>query len=295
MNRTIFFLLILFPAIFLSCAGDSEDPDAEHNKEIKAIDDYIASLQLPPNSVLYDNTSGIRFIFNDYGEGPVPKSIQNITYSVNGAVLANGQIGAPFITTISDQKKLSEITPVGLGYAINNSLEGSSFTVFIPSRHAYGSTGQASLGVPPNATIKYDVALEEVERTVSEQTQFEADTAAIHDYLLANSIDAIENEKGISYSVNISAAGENPHPYSNVTIDYELSRLAAPSTQLEKSTLTTNVFGLIDGLKIGIPLMDEGSTYTFYIPSGLAYGPTSSGSIPANSNLIFKIKLTSID
>jgi FKBP-type peptidyl-prolyl cis-trans isomerase len=295
MNRKIFFLLILFPAIFLSCAGDSEDPDAEHNKEIKAIDDYITSLQLPPNSVLYDNTSGIRFIFDNYGQGPVPKSIQNITYSVNGAVLANGQIGAPFIITISDEKKLSEIVPVGLNYAIMNSMEGASFTVFIPSRHGYGTTGQAALGVPPNATLKYEVALEEVERTVSEQTQFEADTAAIHDYLLANSINAIENEKGISYSVDVSAAGENPHPYSNVTVDYELYRLAAPSTQLEKNTMNTNVFGLIDGLKIGIPLMDEGSTYTFYIPSGLAYGGAASGPIPANSNLIFKIKLTSIN
>jgi FKBP-type peptidyl-prolyl cis-trans isomerase FkpA len=55
-----------------------------------------------------------------------------------------------------------------------------------------------------------------------------------------------------------------------------------------------SVWNLIDALKLGFPLLQEGTEATFYIPSGLGYGDTETGAIPKNSNLVFKIKLTDI-
>jgi FKBP-type peptidyl-prolyl cis-trans isomerase len=65
---------------------------------------------------------------------------------------------------------------------------------------------------------------------------------------------------------------------------------------IESNTLeNTAIFGLIDGFKVTLPLINEGTVATFYIPSGLAYGSNATTAIPANSNLIFNITLKSID
>ena len=40
--------------------------------------------------------------------------------------------------------------------------------------------------------------------------------------------------------------------------------------------------------------MKEGAKYMFYIPSKLAYGPRATGTIPANSVLVFEVELLEI-
>ena len=51
---------------------------------------------------------------------------------------------------------------------------------------------------------------------------------------------------------------------------------------------------LIKGWQIGFPLLAEGSEAILYVPSGLAYGGNTQPSIPANSNLIFNVKLLKV-
>ena len=51
---------------------------------------------------------------------------------------------------------------------------------------------------------------------------------------------------------------------------------------------------VIQGWEIGLQLIDETGTIILIIPSGLAYGGTSSNSIPENSVLIFRVKLINI-
>ena len=52
---------------------------------------------------------------------------------------------------------------------------------------------------------------------------------------------------------------------------------------------------VIDGWKIGIPLLDVGDSATLYIPSGLAYGYYGyPPEIPGNANLIFNVGLTKV-
>jgi FKBP-type peptidyl-prolyl cis-trans isomerase FkpA/FKBP-type peptidyl-prolyl cis-trans isomerase FklB len=52
--------------------------------------------------------------------------------------------------------------------------------------------------------------------------------------------------------------------------------------------------GLIQGWQIGFQLLGQGSIATLYIPSGLGYGPSGSGPIPANANLIFDVSLVGV-
>jgi len=52
---------------------------------------------------------------------------------------------------------------------------------------------------------------------------------------------------------------------------------------------------LIQGWQQGIPGMQPGGIRRLYIPAALAYGSSGSGSVPPNSDLIFEIKLISVN
>jgi FKBP-type peptidyl-prolyl cis-trans isomerase FklB len=51
---------------------------------------------------------------------------------------------------------------------------------------------------------------------------------------------------------------------------------------------------LIPGLQIGIPQMEEGSVYRFFVPPSLAYGSQARPGIPAESILIFEFEAVKI-
>jgi FKBP-type peptidyl-prolyl cis-trans isomerase len=295
MNKYFFVFVTALSLLLTGCNTDTEDPNADINRDTQAIDAYLQASGVPQNRILYSN-SGVRFVFDAYGKGILPTSGQTVTYDVVGAVLSNGTIGSSFINT-TEVKKLEEITPEGLRDAIRSVLKGTDVTAYIPARYGYGTAGNSALGIPADAILKYEIFVEEVSRTISQQNQFQQDTAAIKDFLIANNIaDAIEHESGLWYTIEEEGTGGVPTPYQAVTFDYELRTITnASGNPLETNTLTDHsIWDLIQGLRIGFQLMEEGSTYTFYLPSGMCYGTNAQGNIPANSNLIFKIKLKTI-
>ena len=60
-----------------------------------------------------------------------------------------------------------------------------------------------------------------------------------------------------------------------------------------KCLATLKLSKVIKGWKEGIPLMPEGSVYTFLIPPELAYGSKGTSGIPPNATLIFDVELYS--
>ena len=58
-------------------------------------------------------------------------------------------------------------------------------------------------------------------------------------------------------------------------------------------SLTSGAGGVIEGWVQGVPGMKPGGIRRLYIPAALAYGSTPRTGIPANSDLIFEIKLVS--
>jgi FKBP-type peptidyl-prolyl cis-trans isomerase FkpA len=60
-------------------------------------------------------------------------------------------------------------------------------------------------------------------------------------------------------------------------------------------TLKLGAGGVIAGFDQGVTGMKVGGKRTVFIPSSLGYGASGSGSIPANSGLVFDLELVSIN
>jgi FKBP-type peptidyl-prolyl cis-trans isomerase len=284
MSKKTFFL---FAVVLVTVTACSDKEDAPSNSqlinEVNAIDAYLDANVT--DFVAYDQ-SGIRIVIHEFGENPPPHTGQTVKATYTGKLFSDNTI----FENGDLNTKLENISVEGLRFSISALLAGSRATFYIPSLYAYGTAGRS--GVPANATVVYEnVTLNEVVRTSTEQTQFELDTAAIHEHIKKNRIpNAVAHPSGVWYTIDEVGSGDSPEVYNTVAFTYTGSILSTGAV-FDSGTTSSNIFGLIDGLKVGMPLMQENTKATFYIPSGLGYGPVKQGSIPANSNLRFVIEL----
>lgn len=284
---TIIFFLAL---ISLTACFDDENTsvDTQLDKEVKSIDEYLS--KNVTDFVAYDQ-SGIRIVIHKFGEKPPPRTGQTIKATYTGKLFSSGTVFENGVIN----SKLEEVVGDGLGYSLSALLNGSTASFYIPSMYAFGSVGTTN--VPANSIIVYEnVMLTDVIKTPAEQTQFDADTLAIHNFLKTAGItNAIKHSSGICYTIDEAGTGISPNVYGTVSFSYAGSILST-GVAFDQGQLTrNNIFSLIDGFKVGLPLLKKGTRATLYIPSGLGYGVKGSGSsIPPNSNLKFVVTLTDV-
>lgn len=103
--------------------------------------------------------------------------------------------------------------------------------------------------------------------------------------------------EGVQYEILQSGSGESAKLTDTVLVHY-IGRLATGETfdnSYERGDpLSLDLESVIEGWKIGIPLMNVGSRYRFFIPYQLGYGERGSGSIPPFSALVFEVELIDI-
>ena len=134
-------------------------------------------------------------------------------------------------------------------------------------------------------------------KTISYDEQLKKDVAAIDAYLTSNSIKAVVDTSGVRYLVTSVGAGEIPTSTSKVYVSGK-GKLLTTGAVFSDSKDTYFAVPLNDesyllSWRIVFPHVKKGSLVTIYSPSGLAYGANSSpdGTLPANSNVIFELKL----
>lgn len=121
------------------------------------------------------------------------------------------------------------------------------------------------------------------------------DEQIIVDYLTNNGIDAQRHESGLYYKITKEGTGAQPDFNSVVGVFYK--GYLVNGTVFDQTThgsVLLPLSNLIDGWKIGVPMLKSGGSGTFFIPSALGYGNQPAGAIPANSVLIFEIDLVSV-
>jgi FKBP-type peptidyl-prolyl cis-trans isomerase FkpA len=150
-------------------------------------------------------------------------------------------------------------------------------------------------------TIAFSSCKKESSSTFDATAQATTDDAAIQAYLKANNITtAVKDPSGLYYRIVTPGTGVYPSKTSSITVSY--TGILLDGTQFDKQGSfqtqlvdpTTNAALVIQGWVIGIPHINTGGRIVLYIPSGLGYGNTVSGSIPVNSVLIFTIDLLGI-
>ena len=126
-----------------------------------------------------------------------------------------------------------------------------------------------------------------------------AEQQVIADYLAANNISAIKHSSGMYYQIETQGSGSVPNNCSAIAISY--TGKFSNGNQFDKGTNVAFTLGsLIEGWKIGLPLIQTGGKIKLYIPPSLGYGSSdikdTNGAvvIPANSMLIFEITLLNV-
>jgi FKBP-type peptidyl-prolyl cis-trans isomerase len=108
----------------------------------------------------------------------------------------------------------------------------------------------------------------------------------------------ITTESGLQYEVVTKGNGPMPEETSTVAVLYEgtlIDGTVFDGNMESGETITFPLNQVIRGWTEGLQLMPVGSTYKFYIPSNLGYGPSGGGPIPPNSTLIFTVELVGIE
>lgn len=134
------------------------------------------------------------------------------------------------------------------------------------------------------------------EKTViTASQQLEIDKGKLRDYLRANNIVADSTPEGLYYIIDdkVDSITTKPTLSSSIRINYK-GYLLNGKVFDSNNDATFILSKLIPGWQVGLVHFNEGEKGRLFIPSGLAYGTTGSGSIPPNSPLIFEITLLKI-
>lgn len=276
-----------------SCIDGGENPNSAHEAELTEIDQYLTALG-KADEALYDYQYGFRLLMGQYGANPPWHEGQTVKLHYRGTLFPSGT----WFDEGTFEGKIEDLSPDAFKYIVQHIMGGTSLTMYVPSRYGYGEQGSATLGVPANTILVYDIYLEKVNRTALEESKFLTDSTTIANYLEANQISATYHPGGIWYTISQAGSGDYPTIYNAITADYKLKLLSDPGNVLQDQTIQqTAIWGLIDGFKVAMSMgqINEGTKATLYVPSGLAYGTNAQGSIPANSNLIFEIDLKSVE
>jgi FKBP-type peptidyl-prolyl cis-trans isomerase FklB len=108
-----------------------------------------------------------------------------------------------------------------------------------------------------------------------------------------------ETPSGLQYEVIKDGTGPKPNASSKVTCHYHgtlIDGTIFDSSVQRGQPATFPLNQVIKGWTEGVPLMNTGSKYRFFIPPALGYGDRQVGpTIGPNSTLIFEVELLSIN
>lgn len=129
--------------------------------------------------------------------------------------------------------------------------------------------------------------------TVSYEEQLALDTQKIETYLNEHNITAQKTASGLYYVITEEGNGSKPISTSTVTVGYKGYLLDGTvfDETVGSAWAQFNLGGVVPGFSEATRLLKTKGKGTFFMPSGLAYGTSGSGSIPANAPLVFEIYL----
>ena len=123
-----------------------------------------------------------------------------------------------------------------------------------------------------------------------------SEAATIQAYAAANGINAVAHSSGLYYEILNPGSGATASANSNIYIRYTGKMLDGTTFDSQTNSAMTGwpLNQLIEGWRVGIPLIQEGGHIKLIIPSSMAYGCMGYGGIPGNAILFFDIELVDV-
>lgn len=152
------------------------------------------------------------------------------------------------------------------------------------------------MGIVIGSVLFFTLSCGKTADTGCTPAKIESEKAQMIAFCTANNINYTEHSSGILYEVVAPGTGANPKTTSTVSTFY-VGKLLNGTKFDETSGNTPATFSLssvIEGWKIGIPLIKNGGKIKLVIPSALAYSCVGSGSIAPNSPLYFEVTLVAV-
>ncbi len=279
MKKVLLFAVLL--PLLTGCLKDDEYVD------YAALDEEIISEYLTTNNIVAErHSSGLYYKVIEQGEGASigddAETDDRVTFSFNSKTIT----GMSFYN--KDQNHTANLSELPYAFQIGMSQinKQGEIILYSPSqlcRNSYGYTYGEE-----NTVMVYHIKID--------RDQPEIDEEIIAAYLTDNSIEAERDESGLYYEILTEGEGDNVKSSSLVDVSYKGSFLNG--NVFDEGTLSrTSLSGLIEALKVGVPLLKKGSKARFYCPSQMCYGSNArydkngNVTIPDNSILIFEINM----
>lgn len=135
------------------------------------------------------------------------------------------------------------------------------------------------------------------DNTLNDKAQFEKDKSLIHEYLQKYAINADSTSDGLFYIIDDSTTSVNSKQAtidSKVTVNY-VGYFLDNKVFDSGNNIQFPLSQVIKGWQIGIPVLQEGQSARFFIPSKYGYGAQGNSTVPSNSVLIFDVELLKVE
>ena len=270
------------PFIMLSIlliTGCMDDPSSPECRTVDETDFLEENAQKEGVTV---TDSGLQYRVIEEGEGDIP-SLGNVVFvDYKGSLIS----GETFIETEElDYFSLTDNILAGIVEGIQLMNEGDTFELVIPSELGYGDSPPPNTPINCGSVLIFELTLDSFLR---DPDAFMIDNARDEDIQIT--------ESGLQY--RIIEEGDGPKPDSNqvVTIRYTgtFTNGHIFDQPQDNRAIDMNLGGVIEGFSEGVQLMNEGSTYEFFLPPAIGYGSSPPAGIPPNVVLIFKVELVSV-
>ncbi len=131
-------------------------------------------------------------------------------------------------------------------------------------------------------------------KKTSTAEQDKKDDDSIVSYLNQHSINATKTSSGLYYTIDQQGTGMQVSSNNTVLMKYKAYLLDGTVFDENKVGATLTLANTIKGWQEGVPKFKVGGKGKLFIPSKLGYGTETTGTIPANSVLIFEVEVIEI-
>lgn len=220
------------------------------------------------------------------------------TAVLSAAIIVSGNALATELET--DAQKLGYIIGMDIGGSLKQQGADVDIDALLEAVRATYSGTELAMTPEEAATIREEyIAKRRAEAEQAQASQAAANAAAGDKFLLENrSKEGVQvTDSGLQYQVIEMGDGAKPVATDTVTVHYRgtlLDGTEFDSSYSRNQEATFKLNQVIPGWTEGLQLMPVGSTFKFFIPANLAYGPNGPPSIGPNATLIFDVELIGV-